>query len=108
MSSRESRHEGPAEERRAHHLDDLIPIAVVIAAGCEPCAAKMVNRALDQGCSRGQIARTLEVVSHLRSLECLVQAVGPEVVSRMERPLASGRQALREAGKVTESRGCCG
>lgn len=30
-------------------LQDLIPIAMVIVGGCEPCAESMVNRALRHG-----------------------------------------------------------
>ncbi len=32
------------------NLDDLILIALVVAAGCEPCAEKAVARALEHGC----------------------------------------------------------
>jgi alkylhydroperoxidase/carboxymuconolactone decarboxylase family protein YurZ len=75
-------------------LEDLIPIAVVIAAGCESCAEKMVHRAIDQGSPKPLIGRTLRIVARLRSLDCLAQAVGPEVIARMDKPLQAGEKAL--------------
>ena len=78
-------------------LEDLIPIAVVIAAGCESCAEKMVARALEQGSSRRHIQKTLGIVAHMQKLDCLAQAVGEEVVARMERPLAAGTKTLQQA-----------
>jgi hypothetical protein len=88
-------------------LEDLIPIAVVIAAGCEPCAERMVERALSQGTPGHLVRRTLGIVARARSTECFVQAVGPEVIARMEKPLQAGRRALREAGLSTKERKCC-
>lgn len=78
-------------------LEDLIPIAVVIAAGCETCAEKMVRRAVQQGSSWRNIQKTLGVVAHLQKLDCFAQAVGGEAVARMEKPLAAGRETLRQA-----------
>lgn len=90
----EERVERPAPEAR---LEDLIPIAVVIAAGCESCAEKMVTRALERGSSVRHIEKTLGSVAHLQKLDCLAQAVGAEVVARMEKPLAAGRRTLQQA-----------
>jgi alkylhydroperoxidase/carboxymuconolactone decarboxylase family protein YurZ len=45
-------------------LQDLIPIAMVIVGGCEPCAESMVNRALKQGSSWQDIDKAL---THRRS-----------------------------------------
>lgn len=92
----------PEETRGSHsvpepRLEDLIPIAVVITAGCESCAERMVWRALEQGSSPSHIQKALGVVAHLQKLDCLAQAVGTEVVARMERPLAAGRKTLQEA-----------
>jgi alkylhydroperoxidase/carboxymuconolactone decarboxylase family protein YurZ len=84
-------------ERETPRLEDLIPIAVVVAAGCESCAERMVRRAQEQGSPKSLIERTLGIVAHLRSLECLAQAVGPEVIARMEKPLEAGRKTLRGA-----------
>lgn len=85
------------EAEQKPKLEDLIPIAVVIAAGCESCAEKMVAKAVQQGSSWRNIQKTLGVVAHLQKLDCLAQAVGEEVVARMEKPLAAGRETLRQA-----------
>lgn len=82
----------PASEPR---LEDLVPVAVVIAAGCEPCAERMVRRALDRGCSPREVRKTLAIVADMRRQECLASAVGAEVLGRMDRPLARGRQTLQ-------------
>ncbi len=86
----------------APKLEDLIPIALVIAAGCESCAEKMVTRALEQGSPWRHIHKTLQVAATLQKLECFAQAVGPEAVARMTGPLAAGRGALQRAA------GCAG
>jgi AhpD family alkylhydroperoxidase len=94
----------------AARLQDLIPIAVVIAAGCESCAEGAVRRALQNGVARSQIERTLRIVAHFRSADCFQQAVGAEVARRMEGPLAAGVRVLREREDATETDagGCCG
>lgn len=82
-------------------LENLIPIAVVIAAGCEPCAKKMVRRALDQGSAPKDIRKTLGLVAHLQDLDCLAENVGAAVLSKMEKPLAAGKRTLQsELSKV--------
>jgi len=86
-----------SSERATPRLEDLIPIAVVIAAGCEGCAERMVQRALGRGSTRPPIQQTLGIVAHLRSRDCFVQAVGAEVIAQMERPLEAGMKALRDA-----------
>jgi hypothetical protein len=75
-------------------IENLIPIAVVTAAGCETCAEKAVVRALARGSAARDIDRTLSVISVMHRRECFVRAVGPEVASRMERPLAAARRTL--------------
>ena len=84
-------------------LQDLIPIAMVIVGGCEPCAEKMVTRALRQGSSLQDIDKTLRIVASMQNQDCFAQAVGRDVVARMERPLAAGwktlQQAITSAGK---------
>ncbi len=94
--------------RAAPRLEDLIPIAVVIAAGCESCAESMVRRALQNGSSRRQIERTLRIVAHLRSADCYLQAVGVEVAGRMDAPLAAGAGALHERDPQSAQGPCCG
>lgn len=90
----ESQHSQPIPEAR---LQDLIPIAMVIVGGCEPCAESMVNRALQQGCSWQDIDKTLRIVASMQRLDCFAKAVGTDVVARMDKPLAAGRRTLQEA-----------
>jgi alkylhydroperoxidase/carboxymuconolactone decarboxylase family protein YurZ len=78
-------------------LQDLIPIAMVIVGGCEPCAEKMVTRALEQGSSLQDINRTLRIVANMQKQGCFAKAVGTDVVARMEKPLAAGWRTLQEA-----------
>jgi hypothetical protein len=92
-----------AQETSAPKLEDLVPIAVVIAAGCERCAERMVRRALQQGSPRRLVERTLGIVAHVRSTDCFVAAVGPEVVARMDKPLEAGRRALVAQGGTMDT-----
>ncbi len=87
-------------------LASLIPIAVVIAAGCEPCATSMVERALRQGAPVALVMSTLRIVAAVRSADCFARAVGPEVVARMEKPLRAGRAALRHRGHAGTPGAC--
>jgi alkylhydroperoxidase/carboxymuconolactone decarboxylase family protein YurZ len=84
-------------------LQDLIPIAMVIVGGCEPCAEKMVTRALKQGSSWQDIEMTLRIVASMQKADCFAKAVGMDVIARMEKPLAAGWRTLRagvpKAGK---------
>lgn len=100
------RHEFQSSERATHRLGDLITIAVVIAAGCERCTENAVQRALLMGCEKSLIDRTLGIVARLRSVDCLVRAVGPEVIARMERPLQAGKKVLQDHS--TENHEGCG
>ncbi len=84
MSSKETR------------LEDLIPIAVVIAAGCEPCAERMVRRALESGAPQRDVRKVLGIVSALGRQECFAKAVGTDAVARMERPLERGKKTLSD------------
>jgi hypothetical protein len=88
-------------------LEDLLPIAIVIAAGCEACAAGAVRRALRLGSPRPLVERTLAIVEHMLALDCLLAAVGPEALARMQEPLAAARRAARRQSKgatMAESR----
>ena len=84
----------PKSEAR---LQDLIPIAMVIVGGCEPCAEKMVTRALEQGSSLQDIDKTLRIVANMQKQNCFAKAVGTYVVARMEKPLAAGWRTLQKA-----------
>ena len=91
VQSQSSRHISEAR------LQDLIPIAMVIVGGCEPCAENMVNRALQQGSSWQNIDKTLRIVEKTKSLDCFAKAVGTDVIVRMEEPLAAGKRTLQSA-----------
>jgi len=77
-------------------LEDLIPIAVVIAAGCETCAERMVRRAVEAGSAGRHVLRTIAIVADLRERECFRTNIAPEVVERMKGPLARARKTLDE------------
>ena len=87
----------PRPVKSEARLQDLIPIAMVIAGGCEPCAEKMVIRALGQGSSWQDIEKTLRIVASMQRADCFAKAVGPDVVARMEKPLAAGWRTLQQA-----------
>jgi hypothetical protein len=86
-------------------LQNLIPIAVVVVGGCEPCAEKMITQALAQGSSWHDIDQTLRILADMQKRECVIKALGPETVARMEKPLAAGRRTLEQA-KPAEPVGC--
>jgi AhpD family alkylhydroperoxidase len=92
----------------ASRIEELIPIAVAVAVGCERCAERTVRRALDGGTPRRAIAFTLGVVAHMRSLDCFAEAVPAETLGRMEAPLQAGRRTLAEARATTAEAKCCG
>ena len=91
-------------------LQNLIPIAVVVVGGCEPCAEKMVAQALAQGSPWQEVDETLRVLAGMQKRQCVIQALGTETVARMEKPLAAGRRALDQAKPaVAVAVGCgCG
>lgn len=83
--------------RSEARLQDLIPIVMVIVGGCEPCAEKMVTRALGQGSSWQDIDKTLRIIADMQKRDCFAKAVGTDVVARMDKPLAAGWRTLQEA-----------
>ncbi len=94
--------------RSKGNLANLIPIAVVVVGGCEPCAEKMVKQALAQGSSPQDVDETLRVLADMQKRACVKQALGPEIVARMEKPLAAGRRMLQQAVAAEASQGTCG
>ena len=96
-----------SEDQKAEaRMQDLIPIVMVIVGGCESCAEKMVSRALNNGCAWQDIDRTLRITAGMQKLDCFANAVGPEVVLRMDKPLASGRRTLEKAMTPSEQAAC--
>jgi hypothetical protein len=94
--------------RSKGNLPNLIPIAVVIVGGCEPCAEKMVAQALAQGSPWEDVDETLRILGHMQKRDCVAQALGAEVVARMEKPLAAGRKALQQAMPCQTGVSACG
>src|SRR5512146_2085390 len=61
--------------RSKGNLASLIPIAVVVVGGCEPCAEKMVKQALAQGGSWQEIDETLRILADMQKRECVIKAL---------------------------------
>jgi hypothetical protein len=100
-------HARPQDGTDREKLEDLIPIAVVIAGGCESCAEGMVRRAVEAGSAPRHILRTIAIVADLHERECFRKNIAPEVVERMKGPLARARKILDElAGKGAGATAC--
>lgn len=94
--------------RSKGNLQNLIPIAVVVVGGCEPCAEKMVTQALTQGSPWQDVDETLRILADMQKRPCVAQKLGAEVVARMEKPLAAGRRTLEQAKPAEAAVGACG
>ncbi len=94
--------------RSKGNLQNLIPIAVVVVGGCEPCAEKMVTQALAQGSSWQDVDETLRILADVQKRKCVVQALGTDAVARMEKPLAAGRRTLEKAKPSDDASSGCG
>ncbi len=79
------------------NVQNLIPIAVVVVGGCETCAEKMVAQALAQGSSWEEVDQTLRILAAMQKRQCVMQALGADVIQRMDKPLAAGRRTLEQA-----------
>jgi len=88
---------GTNETMVVGRIENLIPIGVLTVLGCEKCSAEAVNWALQQGSSFDDIERTLRTVAAMQKLDCFKEQFGPEVNTRMEKPLAAAREALTQA-----------
>ncbi len=89
-------------------IQNLIPIAVVVVGGCEPCAEKMVSQALAQGSSWEEVDETLAILAAMQKRPCVIQALGAETIARMEKPLAAGRRTLDSAKPAKDDASDCG
>jgi hypothetical protein len=78
-------------------IENLIPISVLAVLGCEKCSAEAVNWALQQGSSFDDIERTLLTIAAMQKLDCFKEQFGPEVATRIEKPLAAAKEALAQA-----------
>jgi hypothetical protein len=88
---------GTNETMVVGRIENLIPIGVLTVLGCEKCSAEAVNWALQQGSSFDDVERTLRTVAAMQKLDCFKNQFGPEVNTRMEKPLAAAKEALEEA-----------
>ena len=88
---------GTNEAMVVGNIENLIPIGVLAALGCEKCSAEAVNWALQQGSSFEEIERTLRTVATMQKLDCFKEQFGPEVVTRLGKPLAAAKEALAQA-----------
>ena len=78
-------------------IENVIPIGILAVLGCEKCSAEAVNWALQQGSSFEDVERTLRTVAAMQKLDCFKAQFGPEVISRLEKPLAAAKEALDQA-----------
>ncbi len=88
---------GSNEAMVVGRVEHLIPIGVLTVLGCEKCSAEAVNWALQQGSSFEDIERTLRTVAAMQKLDCFKAQFGPEVATRMEKPLSAAKEALEQA-----------
>ena len=88
---------GTNETMVVGRVENLIPIGILTVLGCEKCSAEAVKWALQQGSSFDDVERTLRTVAALQKLDCFKSQFGPEVNTRMEKPLAAAQEALAEA-----------
>ncbi len=77
-------------------LEDLVPIAIVITAGCEKCTQKFINNAIANGCSKEQVKEIVSIVDSIHQLDCFQKAVGQEIVNRMKKPLEVAKEILEK------------
>lgn len=88
---------GTNETMVVGRVENLIPIGVLTVLGCEKCSAEAVGWALQQGSSFDDIERTLRTVAAMQNLDCFKNQFGPDVVIRMQKPLAAAKEALEQA-----------
>ena len=88
---------GTNETMIVGRIENLIPIGVLTVLGCEKCSAEAVNWALQQGSSFDDIERTLRTVAAMQKLDCFKSQFGPDVNTRIEKPLAAAKEALAQA-----------
>ena len=88
---------GTNETMPVGRVENLIPIGVLTVLGCEKCAGEAVSWALQQGSSFEDVDRALRTVAAMQKLDCFKGQFGPEVVTRMEKPLAAAKEVLEQA-----------
>jgi hypothetical protein len=87
---------GTSEAVPVGRIENLIPIGVLAALGCEKCTGEAVAWALQQGSSAEDIDRALRTVDAIRTLDCFKQQFGADAAARLEKPLAAARKVLEQ------------
>jgi hypothetical protein len=88
---------GTSEIMPVGKIENLIPIGVLAALGCEKCAGEAVRWALEQGSSIEDVDRTLGVLTAMQKLDCFKQQFGNDAPARLDKPLAAARKVLQQA-----------
>jgi len=88
---------GTNETMPVGRVENVIPIGVLTVLGCEKCSAEAVSWALQRGSSFEDIERALRTVAAMQKLDCFKAQFGPDVVVRMQKPLAAAKEALDQA-----------
>ena len=74
-------------------IENLMPVGMLIALGCETCAGQAVQWALAHGSSPQDVEAALRTVAVVQKLDCFREKFGGEVAARMAKPLAAARAA---------------
>jgi hypothetical protein len=88
---------GTNESVLVGRIENLIPIGVLVALGCEKCAGEAVAWALQQGSSMEDVDRTLRTLASMQRLDCFKLQFGADAAARLDKPLAAARQVLQQA-----------
>jgi alkylhydroperoxidase/carboxymuconolactone decarboxylase family protein YurZ len=88
---------GTSEAVLVGRIENLIPIGVLVALGCEKCAGEAVTWALQQGSSTEDIDRALRTLASMQTLDCFKLQFGADAAARLEKPLVAARHVLEQA-----------
>jgi len=88
---------GSNEAMLVGRIENLMPIGVLAALGCETCAGEAVTWALQQGSSTEDVERVLRTVAAMQKLDCFNRQFGPDAAARLDKPLVAARKILQQA-----------
>jgi hypothetical protein len=88
---------GTSETMPVGRIENLMPIGVLAALGCEKCAGEAVAWAVEQGSSTEDVERALRTLAAMQTLDCFKQQFGADAAARFEKPLAAARKVLQQA-----------
>jgi len=95
---------GTNEAVSVGRIENLMPIGVLAALGCETCAGEAVAWALQQGSSTEDVERAIRTIAAMQKLDCFKQQFGPDAAARLDKPLAAARRVLDQAIDHTGNR----